>query len=108
MSVECMNYKPVNKGSLLGYADLFVPKTGLEIYGCSLHQKEGRRWVNFPSKEYTDSKTGEKKYASIVRFREKAHMEAFIKVAKEAIEKKCAEQNSQYQAPMEDFGEVPF
>ena len=48
--IECLKYKPINKGSLLGYADIFVPKMGLEIFGCSLHQKDGRRWVNFPSK----------------------------------------------------------
>ena len=108
MSVECMRYKSVNKGSLLGYADLFVPKTGLEIYGCTLHQKEGRRWINFPSREYSDE-TGEKKYAPIVRFREKAHMEGFTKVAKEAIEKKCAEMNQSFSAPEPTYDEeIPF
>lgn len=106
MSIECINYKPVNKGSLLGYADLFVPKMGLEIFGCSLHQKEGRRWVNLPSKEYTND-MGEKKYAPVVRFREKSHTDAFIKLAKESIEKKCAEQPKHSQPEFLDE-EVPF
>lgn len=106
MSVECMNYKPVNKGSLLGFADLFVPKMGLEIYGCTLHQKDGRRWVNFPSREFTNDQ-GEKKYMSIVRFREKTHMNAFTELAKQAIETKCAEMNGLEGSFVEDE-EVPF
>lgn len=106
MSIECMRYKPINKGTLLGYVDLYIPKMGLEIYGCSFHQKDGRRWINFPSKEYTDEQ-GEKKYSATVRFREKSQMEDFSRVAKEAIEKKCAEQSHCYQP---DFlhEELPF
>ena len=107
MTIECMRYTSVNKGSLLGYADFYVFKTGLEIQGCTLHQKEGRRCINFPSKEYTDSKTGEKKYSSIVRFRDKAHMELFTQKAKEAIEKKAAEQTQHHPEPSYDE-EVPF
>lgn len=107
MTIECIKWTAVNKGSLVGYADLYVAKTGLEIYGCSMHQKDGRRWINFPSKEYTDSKTGEKKYSFIVRFREKGHMEAFTQKAKEAIEKKAAETPAYqtYEGPEE---ELPF
>ena len=106
MSIECIRYKPINKGTLLGYVDLHIFKTGLEIYDCSFHQKEGRRWINFPSREYTDEK-GEKKYFSVVRFRDKSLMEEFSKAAKEAIEKKCAEQSNSHQP---DFlnEELPF
>lgn len=103
--IECMKYKSVNKGSLLGYADLYLPKVGIEIYGCSLHQKDGRRWVNLPSKEYTDG-NGEKKYAPIVKFPNKFHMDEFAKQAKEAIEKKCAEPRAQAMDFLEE--ETPF
>ena len=89
--IECMKYKQVNKGSLLGYADLYAPKMGLEIFGCSLHQKDGKRWVNLPSREYTDDQ-GQKKYAPILKFPNKFHMDEFTRQAKEAIEKKCGEQ----------------
>lgn len=105
MSIECMKYKPVNKGVLLGYADIYVPKMGLEIYGCSFFQKDGRRWINFPSKEYKND-LGETKYASIVRFREASHMEAFTEACKKAIEKKCAEAQPVQQSQEEE--ELPF
>ena len=107
MSVECMRYKSVHKGTLLGYADLYIPKTGLEIYGCSLYQKDGKRWINFPSKEYQDE-VGQKKFAPMLRFRDKAHMEGFTKIAKEAIEKKCAEMGQSFQEPSYQDEEVPF
>lgn len=103
--IECMKYKRVNKGTLLGYADLYMPKMGIEIYGCSLHQKDGKRWVNLPSREYTDDK-GEKKYMSIVRFPNKFHLDEFIKQAKEAIEKKATEPQPQTMDFLEE--ETPF
>lgn len=103
--IECLKYKTINKGSLLGYADLFVPKMGLEIFGCSLHQKDGRRWINLPSREYTDDK-GEKKFFSIIRFRNKTHMEEFSKQAKEAIEKNAMMPEAQQQTFTDE--DVPF
>jgi hypothetical protein len=105
MTIECLKYTSVNKGSLLGYADFYVPKTGQEIYGCQLHQKEGRRWINLPSKEYTND-LGEKKFAPCVRFRERSHMDAFSEACKKAIEKKCAEAPA-YSAPAQEE-ELPF
>ena len=105
MTIECIKYVSVNKGSLLGYADFYVQKTGLEIIGCQLHQKEGRRWINMPSKEYTNDQ-GEKKYAPCVRYRERAHMDAFSELCKKAIEKKCAENNQSQQTHQEE--ELPF
>lgn len=103
--IECLKYKPVNKGTLLGYADLFVPKMGIEIFGCSLHQKDGRRWINLPSREYTDNK-GEKKFFSIIRFPNKAHMEEFSKQAKEAIERKAMIEEPKQSSFIDE--DVPF
>ena len=107
MTIECMRFQSVNKGSLLGYADFYIPKTGQEIYGCQLHQKDGRRWINLPSKEYTNDQ-GERKFSPCVRYRERSHMDAFSEACKKAIEKKCAEQahiSSKY--PQEEE-ELPF
>ncbi len=86
--IECTNFKTHQKGSLQGFADLFVDSWGVEIKGCSLFMKGGRRWVTFPSREY-DNKEGEKKYMPYIRFRNKEHMDAFATQAKEAIDKWC-------------------
>jgi len=108
MTVECMKFTALNKGVLVGFADLYVPKMDLEIYGCQFCNKDGRRWLNMPQREYM--KDGEKKYLSIVRFKDKAKQDLFAEAAIKAIEKKIAEQataprESSY-SPMDDG--LPF
>lgn len=109
MTIECMSFKAHKSGSLLGFANLFVPKMGLEIFGLSLHQKEGKRWLNMPSREYEDE-NGERKYLSIIRFREKSHYNAFIDKAKECIEKWCVNNGEEISVGSEEFQqeEMPF
>ncbi len=117
--IECINFREHISGTLLGFANLFVPKWGLEIYGCSLHKKGDRRWLNLPSREYQEE--GEKKYASTMRLREKDHYEFFCRQAKEAVDtwinenekKKAMEQEgSQMQFEIEgdspDSDAIPF
>lgn len=78
---------------LQGFADFYVPKWGIEIIGCGLYMKEGRRWINFPSKEFTNPQ-GEKKFMPHIKFREKSHKDAFCEMAKKAIAKWCEENSS--------------
>jgi|SRR5688572_17749329 len=104
MSIECLKFQSVSKGLLVGFADFYIPKTGLEIFGCQLFQKDGKRWINMPSREYTNDQ-GEKKYAPYIRYREATHKEMFNKLAIEAIDKKCAELNAVPNPTQED---VPF
>lgn len=106
MTIECTRYHPVNKGSLLGYADLFSPKMGLEITGCTLHQKDGRKWVNLPQKEYKD-KDGTTKYSYVIKFRNAEHGKAFAKLALDAVEKKAAE-GAPAQVSNDDEEFLPF
>lgn len=106
MNIECLKFQAVSKGLLVGFADFYIPKTGIEIFGCQLFQKDGKRWINMPSREYTNDK-GEKKYMSYVRFREAAHKEIFNELALKAIDKKCAEMQTQT-TPSSPKEEVPF
>jgi len=96
--IECTKFKSFQKGHLQGFADFSVPKWGVEICGCSLYMKDGKRWVNLPANEYTNA-DGEKKYAPFLRFKEKEHWTAFCEAAKGAIDKWCAE-NPQQEEPM--------
>lgn len=95
MSIEVINYKPFEKGSLVAFVDLYVPKMGLEIYGCSIHRKDDGRWLNLPSKEYQDKETGETKWSSVIRFRDKDHFAKFCKAALHVVD----EHVRQNQAP---------
>lgn len=87
--LKCIKYNPYAKGTLLGFADIFVPKWGVEIYGLTYHEKDGKRWVNFPSREY--EKDGEKKRMSYFRFPDSGHYTLFCEKVKVAIETKINE-----------------
>jgi len=106
--IECVKYTPVNKNTCLGMATIYVQKWDMEIYGISLHQKDGKRWINFPSRMY--EKDGQKKYLSYFRFRNADNYKKFCEAVKEAIEKHAATQD-QYSEPMgedKESEEVPF
>lgn len=108
--IECTNFRTHQAGSLQGFADLYVQTWGLEIKGCSLFMKEGKRWITFPSREYVN-KEGEKKYMPYIRFRNKEHMEAFANQAKEAIDKWCkynTDNKPEKPASSVETEEVPF
>lgn len=69
MNFKIINPKPMNKNTLRGFFTLSVGP--LEIEGYSLHEKNGKTWVNPPSREYQDKESDEKKYAPIVRIPDK-------------------------------------
>ena len=105
MSVECVSYRPFKKGCLEGFADLWVPKMGLEFYGCTVHSKDGKRWLNLPSKEYEDKDSGERKFRHVVRFRNSAHYTQFGIHALESIDR-WIQANPEF--PKDEDEEVPF
>ena len=84
MTIECLRYKEFKKGSLLGFADIFVEKWGVEIKGFSMHFKDGAKWVNLPSKEFQNEE-GEMKYSPVFKFRDTDHQKSFCKAVLEAI-----------------------
>jgi hypothetical protein len=45
------NPKVIRKNSLIGFFDLEMP-SGLIVRGVMLLEKNGKRWINFPSKEF--------------------------------------------------------
>lgn len=84
--IECIKFKKYIKGTLLGFADLKDPEKGFILQGCTVHQKEGQRWVNLPSKEYTDE-NGEKRHFYIFRFIENQDFNEFKSQALKAVDK---------------------
>lgn len=89
--IECTKFTPLEKGCLRGFADLYIPKWGVDIKGCSFYSKGQASWLNFPSKEF--EKDGEKKYSAHLYFRERSHKEEFDKQAKLAISRYIEENN---------------
>ena len=91
-NIECRSFKPFSSGTLKGFVDFYVPKWGVHIHGCSYHVKENRKWINFPSKEYTNDQ-GEKKYLPYLHFEKPEHKTAFISQAIDALENYLKNEN---------------
>lgn len=109
---KCISYTPVNKSTCLGVATIEVPRWGVEISGISLHQKDGKRWVNLPSRikeEETVDENGEKKivkkYYQYLRFPVKEHKNKFCEMVKQAIDTHAAAMNAM---PIQNEEECPF
>lgn len=114
--MEIKNYKSQISGSLLGFFDLQVPKWGnLIIHGCSLFQKEGRKWFSFPSKKVTSQDpTAKPTYFAHLRFEDKDIRDKFNDTVIAALDKYFAENQAkatqaQTQNKKEDdYGDLPF
>jgi hypothetical protein len=66
MTFTISNAKVIRKNSLVGSFDLEMP-SGLIVRGAMLFEKNGARWVNFPSKEY-QKQDGSKGYFPLLEF----------------------------------------
>lgn len=66
MTITVSNPKKLEKGTLRGFCDLELP-SGLIIRGAMLFEKNGKRWVGFPSKEWTKA-DGTKGYSPLLEF----------------------------------------
>ena len=82
---EIQNFRPVNKNTLRGFFNLNIGV--LEIRDMSLHEKNDKKWVNFPAKPYTDKGSGTIKYSSIVRLRDDAEYWRFQRWAVSEVKK---------------------
>ena len=94
--MRCVNFKSLERGSLLGFADIAMD-SGIVLLGCTMHASNGKRWVNPPSRPQLDADRkpmvgpdGKIIYAPIIDFAEKklryrwsdeavAAIEAFLK-----------------------------
>lgn len=61
--IKIEKYTPKEKGALKGYLSISIPEWhGFCIYDMAYFEMNGKRWFNFPQREYLN-KEGEKKYA---------------------------------------------
>jgi hypothetical protein len=73
MSMTCVGFKRLERGSLQGFADLRMD-SGLVLLGCTFHQSNGKRWVNPPGRPQLDAQKqpimegGKIAYAPVIEF----------------------------------------
>jgi hypothetical protein len=95
MSIRCISFRAYQKNTLKGFADLELTRIGLVLHDCTWHDKDGKEWVGFPARSYTDQ-NGEIKWQPLIEFAEgaKEAREQFRKQAVEAIRAVADEKGS--------------
>lgn len=63
--MEIRGYRPVKKGNLDGFLDVYIPQLDWIIKGCGLFINGGQKWVNMPSRAYKDEE-GKTRYDDII------------------------------------------
>lgn len=115
----------IDKGSLKFTLDISIAKWGgFCIYGIQIFEKDGRRWISFPSKK-VELPSGETRFLPYVRFEERTVQDQFSAKVMESFEAWIAQGNrpQEYQAkepPIEaprpsygagsgdSYNEIPF
>jgi hypothetical protein len=69
------NTKILRKGTLIGFFDLEMP-SGMIVRGAMLFEKNGKRWVNFPSKEWVKS-DGTRGHTPLLEFADRSVSDKF-------------------------------
>jgi len=98
MAIQVTGFREFKKNTLLGFATLRMTNIGLEIRDCTIHEKDGKKWVGLPSRQYTDQE-GETKYSYIVHFYSDDVWKKFQSAALAALEphlKKLEDQPSTF------------
>lgn len=65
-AVRIDDSKSYLKNTLRAFVDFTLLDSGLSIKGASVHEKESKRWLSLPSREYV--KNGEKSWVPTVEF----------------------------------------
>ncbi len=80
-----VSYKPVNKGALEAFVNLFLVRQQMIIKGCRLFRKDGKRWITLPQDSYED-RSGKTVYTSLIEFTAADRANQFQRNALQAVE----------------------
>jgi hypothetical protein len=86
MTIRCTKLRRYEKNTLRAFVDLELSRVGLILRDCTWHEKDGKEWVSFPARSYTDQ-DGNTQWQPLIEFVEGAKevREQFRKQALEAI-----------------------
>jgi hypothetical protein len=69
--IRCIRFRPHVKNTLRGFVDLELTRVGLVLRDCTRHEKNGKEWIGFPARSYTD-KDGNTQWSPLIEFAEGA------------------------------------
>lgn len=74
--LEIIGYNELNTGCLVAKFSIGISSLNLLISSCCLFEKNGSRWISFPSQEVTNN-FGKKNYYSYIKFDNQENKDAF-------------------------------
>ena len=84
--MKIIRYKPIQKGCVLGSFDLMIEKWGdFIIRDLTLFQKNGQRWITFPSRQY--EKEEKTNYYSYNLFKDPKTFNLFQEEVKKSLDR---------------------
>jgi hypothetical protein len=86
--IQIDGFRPHVKGTLRGFFVATMPD-GMVFHDLMLHESNGSRWIQFPVREWIDSK-GVKQYVRFVEFRDRQTAGHFRDVMLAALERYLA------------------
>jgi hypothetical protein len=85
MPITITNARKLSNGALIGFFDVELP-SGVKINGCTLLEKDDKRWIGLPSKEWVKG-DGTKSYLPIVEIPDRADRDKFAALVLPEAEK---------------------
>lgn len=92
-SLECTAWKPLvpRRNTLIGFADLRLPRAGFVLAGCLVHERDGSTWVYPPALELRNQDGERSGWRELVAFDGPAAKRAWAAAAAEAVARYRAE-----------------
>jgi hypothetical protein len=82
---EISDFKPLSKNTVHAAFDVTLP-SGMIVRSVLLHERDGRRWVSLPAKEWTNA-SGERQFTPIVEFTSRTVADRFRDTVLEALDR---------------------
>jgi DNA-binding cell septation regulator SpoVG len=83
-AIRISNWRPIGKNTLVGAFTVHLP-SGLIIHDVMVHQKETGRWIQFPSREWTNQQ-GERQFMRFIEFDSRERSDAFRDLTLSALD----------------------
>jgi hypothetical protein len=87
------DFRPLSKGTLIGFAEVELPRWGLTINDVAIHSKNGKFWAQQPAKPRMTGgevqfENGKIHYTPILGWRDREVSDRFCAVVGEAVRRK--------------------
>ena len=83
--IRCIKLRRYEKNTLRAFVDLELSHAGLVLRDCTLHEKNGQKWISFPARSYAGD-DGATHWQPLIEFSANANREQFRHQAIAAVD----------------------